>query len=102
MVRGAISSDSRAETPVAVDVDVFALANAWELCGLSENEANSETALALVDVGAASTSINVVCNGETCFSREIGIGGADMTQATARRLGIDANEVRTSKPKLGT
>lgn len=84
-------------SPVAVDVDVFALANAWELCGLTENEAGSETALALVDVGAGSTSINVVCNGETCFSREIGIGGADMTQATARRLGVDANEAERMK-----
>ena len=85
--------------PVAVDVDVFALANAWELCGLAVEgmETSEENALALVDIGASCTSINVICNGETCFSREIGIGGADMTQATARRLGVEAFEAEAIK-----
>ena len=85
--------------PVAVDVDVFALANAWELCGLEEAEIaeDSARAIALVDIGATCTSINVLCGGETCFSREIGIGGADMTQATARRLGVDLGEAETIK-----
>ena len=77
--------------PVAVDVDAFALANAWELCGLAEaSEAESERVIALVDVGASLTQINVLVGDETCFSREIGIGGADMTQAIARRLGVEA------------
>ena len=86
-------------TPVAVDVDVFALANAWELCGLSETDfADTESsAIALADVGASCTSINVLCDGETCFSREIGIGGQDMTQATARRLGVDLAEAEMIK-----
>jgi len=86
-------------TPMAVDVDVFALANAWELCGLSEvaGEGGQERAIALVDVGASVTSINVLCGGETCFSREIGIGGQDMSQAIARRLGLENTEAETLK-----
>lgn len=87
-------------SPVAVDVDVFALANAWELCGLEDAagaEGEAEHAIALVDVGATRTSINVICDGETCFSREIGIGGADMTQAAARRLGVEAVEAEAIK-----
>jgi len=84
--------------PLAVDVDVFALANAWELCGLSDVATEGETrAIALVDVGASTTSINVLCGGETCFSREIGIGGQDMTQATARRLGVENTEAEAIK-----
>ncbi len=86
-------------SPVAVDVDVFALANAWELCGLDggEMEESEGRAIALVDVGATGTSINVLCDNETCFSREIGIGGADMTQATARRLGVENYEAEEIK-----
>jgi type IV pilus assembly protein PilM len=86
-------------TPAAVDVDVFALANAWELCGLSEvaGDPQQERAIALVDVGATVTSINVLCGGETCFSREIGIGGSDMTQAIARRLGVENTEAEAIK-----
>lgn len=85
--------------PVAVDVDVFALANAWELCGLAEASFDEEedSAIALVDVGASLTSINVLCGGETCFSREISIGGADMTQAAARRLGVENFEAEAIK-----
>lgn len=85
--------------PVAVDVDVFALANAWELCGLSEAsfDEDEDGAIALVDVGASLTSINVLCAGETCFSREISIGGADMTQAAARRLGVENFEAEAIK-----
>jgi type IV pilus assembly protein PilM len=91
---------SRGLSPMAIDVDVFALANAWELCGLSEaeiDETDAERAIALVDVGASGTSINVLCGGETCFSREIGIGGRDMTQAAARRLGLDPAEAEEVK-----
>ena len=87
-------------SPLAVDVDVFALANAWELCGLDEPAVEEETVehtVALVDVGASRTSINVICNHETCFSREIGIGGGDMTQAAARRLGVEAIEAEAIK-----
>jgi type IV pilus assembly protein PilM len=83
--------------PLAVDVDVFALANAWELCGLSEVAGDENRAIALVDVGASATSINVLCGGETCFSREIAIGGQDMTQATARRLGVENSEAEAIK-----
>ena len=91
--------------PSAIDVDVFALANAWELCGLPSEELTEDGAregveergIALVDIGASRTSINVLCGGETCFSREIGMGGHDMTQAVARRLGVEVFEAEAIK-----
>lgn len=90
---------SQGLTPVAVDVDLFALANAWALCGLPAEEMaeGEEQAIALVDIGATRTSINVLCGGETCFSREINMGGADMTQAVARRLGLEVFEAEAIK-----
>lgn len=95
-------------TPTAIDIDAFALANAWELCGLPDEEidgaadageaaSKEERGIALVDVGASRTSINVLRGGETCFSREIGIGGQDMTQAVARRLGMEVFEAEAIK-----
>jgi type IV pilus assembly protein PilM len=96
--------------PLAIDVDAFALANAWELCGLPEDDLataplpeggvaapKDEKAIALVDIGASRTSINVLSGGETCFSREIGIGGHDMTQAVARKLGLEVFEAEAIK-----
>ena len=95
-------------SPQAIDVDAFALANAWELCGLPDEDLDAaldeeggkrteERGLALVDVGASRTSINVLSGGETCFSREIGIGGHDMTQAVARRMGVEVFEAEAIK-----
>ncbi len=87
-------------TPVAVDLDLFALANAWELCGIPDEEiegGEGQRASALVDVGASRTAINVLRGGQSCFSREINIGGADMTQAVARRLGVEGFEAEAIK-----
>ncbi len=89
---------SQGLTPAAVDVDLFALANAWELCGLPDvGDETDEQAMALVDVGSERTSITVLCGVETCFSREINIGGEDMTQAIARRMGVELYEAEAIK-----
>jgi type IV pilus assembly protein PilM len=83
---------------VAIDVDLFALANAWELCGVCPGESEEESrGIALVDVGSTRTSINVLFGGETCFGREINIGGSDMTQAVARRLSVETFEAEAIK-----
>ncbi|MGD2017889.1 MAG: type IV pilus assembly protein PilM [Planctomycetota bacterium] len=86
--------------PIAIDLDLFALANAWELCVMpaSDQPEGGETrATALVDVGSRVTSINVMRGGTSCFSREIPIGGANMTQAVARRLGLEGFEAEAVK-----
>lgn len=94
----------RGLSPIAVDIDVFALANAYEASGLAltdEDEDAVTLTTALVDIGSSRTSINVLSGGETCFSREIGIGGSDMTQAIARRLGIEVFEAEGLKRDPG-
>jgi type IV pilus assembly protein PilM len=92
----------RGLSPVAVDVDVFALANAWEMSGAIELEdGEAAQTIALVDIGSSRTSINVLTEGETRFSREIGIGGSDMSQAVARRLGIESIEAEALKRDPG-
>ncbi|MDF1797576.1 MAG: pilus assembly protein PilM [Planctomycetota bacterium] len=57
----------------------------------------SGSAVAIADVGATRTQISVVIGGESCFSREIGVGGVDMTQAIARRLGVEQEEAEQIK-----
>ena len=147
--------------PIAVDVEVFALANAFELCNGelaaaemgADDEAEAEAAepqpapnpyatdpygaddedelddpygsppddhdidpytgagyqdpstpppitgatVAIADIGATRTQITVIVGGETCFSREIAVGGTDMTQAIARRLGVENEEAEELK-----
>ena len=86
--------------PIAIDLDLFAIANAWELCVMPVSEAadgRQNRATALVDVGSRVTSINVMRGGVSCFSREIPIGGANMTQAVARRLSLEGFEAEAVK-----
>jgi type IV pilus assembly protein PilM len=86
--------------PIAIDLDLFAISNAWEMCILPDLENIDPTdtrATALVDVGAQATSINVMRAGASCFSREIPIGGSNMTQAVARRLGVEGFEAEAIK-----
>lgn len=82
--------------PVAIDLDLFALANAYEFSRHALGICDAR-AIALVDIGSGRTAINVMSNGETCFSREVQLGGADMTAAIARRLGIEACEAEALK-----
>ena len=76
--------------PVSVGVDGFALGNAWELGDLA-NPGLQEPGrtVALVDIGATKTSINIIRDNITCFAREVPIGGHDLTNAIVRRLGVD-------------
>ena len=76
--------------PVSVGVDGFALGNAWELGDLA-NPGLQEPGrtVALVDIGATKTSINIIRDNITCFAREVPIGGHELTNAIVRRLGVD-------------
>jgi len=82
--------------PEAIDHDLLALANAFELCTPVDAEAEVG-AVALVDVGAARTAIHVVSGLRSRFSREIPMGGADMTLALQRRFDLDTAAAEAKK-----
>ena len=79
--------------PVAVDVDGFALGSAFELYATSGATAGELAGVkALVDVGASKTSVNILEDGNSSFSREIYLAGKDFTDAVSRRLGVEQQE----------
>jgi len=84
------------ETAV-VDVDGFALQNAFEF---SHPELLDQT-VALVNVGARYTTINICKGGESLFTGDISMGGKLFTDAIAEVLSIPANEAEEIKKKLG-
>ncbi len=88
--------------PVCVGVDGFALGNAWEL-GDMVNPGIQEPGrtVALVDVGATKASINILRDNLTCFAREVPIGGQDLTNAIARRLGVEPTQAEDLKREPG-
>ena len=85
--------------PAVIDVDAFALGNAWSLVA-AEGE-GARTVLGLVDVGATKTNINVLMGDTSLFTREIPMGGRDFTEAIARTLGVTYDEAEELKRNPG-
>lgn len=80
--------------PVLVDVDVFALQNAFEVnYGLG-----SETT-ALVNIGASVMNINVIADQVSIFWRDVAFGGNQYTEAIQRELNLPREDAE--RVKLG-
>jgi type IV pilus assembly protein PilM len=84
--------------PAIVDVDSFALGNAYELAGASNPDAVRPGKLvALVDIGATKTNINIMSDNVSYFTREFYKGGDDITDAMSKKLGIEMKDAEHLK-----
>ena len=88
--------------PAVIDVDVFALANAFEFSRRIAGEWDPEgKVIALVDIGGKKTCINIMRGSESCFTREIYMGGNDFTSYIAKKMGIETFEAEQMKRNPG-
>ena len=78
--------------PVLVDVDVFAVQNAFE----SNYSSRGET-VALVNVGASVMNINVLHDGNSVFWRDVAFGGNLYTEAIQREFNLPREEAERLK-----
>ncbi len=79
--------------PVICDIDAFAIQNFFETTrGLDPSQT-----FALVNVGATLTSLNVVSNGVSSFSREIANGGNAVSEEIQRTLSIPFEQAEAYK-----
>jgi type IV pilus assembly protein PilM len=84
--------------PAIVDVDSFALGNAFELRSMVKGEIlNPKKAVALVDIGASKTNINIMVGPNSLFTREIYLAGNDFTEAVSKKLNMDAAQAELMK-----
>ena len=77
--------------PEVIDVDAFALGNAFALGGPTYEMAAGKV-VALVDIGASKTVVDIVRGAESYFTREVYVGGNDITNAISKRFGIESFE----------
>jgi len=71
-------------TAVVVDVDAFALQNAFEVnYGL-----NPRDVVVLLNAGASAININILASGQPVFTRDISMGGQAYTEALQRELDL--------------
>ncbi len=78
----------------AVDVDAFALINSFLL---SETALPAEMPVAILDIGDSSTRINILKNGIPLFTREVVVGGNDITKLLTRRIGVEPEKAEALK-----
>ncbi|PYQ97048.1 MAG: pilus assembly protein PilM [Acidobacteria bacterium] len=95
---GVISQAGR--VPVIVDVDAFALQNAYEVnYGL-----DPEAVVVLLNAGASAININILTGDQSLFTRDVSIGGNAYTEAVQKELNLpfdSAEQMKRGQPVDG-
>ena len=73
--------------PVVVEVDAFSLQNVFE----ANYDPEPQQVIALVDIGAAVTSITLLQGSNPSFWRDINMGGNQYTDAVQKELNLNAD-----------
>jgi type IV pilus assembly protein PilM len=92
---GVISQAGR--VAVVVDVDAFALQNAYEL----NYGAEAGAVIVLLNAGASAININIMSGDQSLFTRDISIGGNAYTEAVQKELNLpfeSAEQVKKGQP----
>jgi len=79
--------------PMVMDVDCFALENAFEINYGFESEEN----VALINMGASAMNINILKGGESVFTRDIQVGGNMFNEEIQKRLGLSSEDAEAVK-----
>jgi type IV pilus assembly protein PilM len=75
--------------PVVVDVAAFAVQNGFEAAYGAPHDV-----VALVNVGASLSTINIVSGGTSQFTRDVTTGGNSFTDDIKRQLGVSGEELK--------
>jgi len=83
--------------PAIIDLDVFAMVNAFELgAGLNAME---QEAIAVIDLGDSFTHLNILQDGLTAYTRDIPFGGSLCTNKLMSKFDLPYKEI--AKLKFG-
>ena len=89
------------KTPALVDVDAFALQNAYE----ANYPVEPGRVVALVNIGASVTNVNILSGSSTIFWRDISFGGNQYTDAIQKQLSLSfdqAEALKKGEPQAGS
>jgi type IV pilus assembly protein PilM len=87
--------------PETVDVDVFALFNAYELLGPGPKPEAEKSATALIDIGASKSNIAIMQGSRLLFTREVYLAGNEITDAIVRTFNEPVEDVERIKSAPG-
>jgi len=84
-----------------VDVEAFAMENAFTLLADQLPEALESQTIAIADIGATMATLNVLHDCRTVYTREQGFGGKQLTEEIQRRYGLSYEEAGLAKKHGG-
>jgi type IV pilus assembly protein PilM len=87
-------------TAKVMDVEAFAVENAFALIA-DELPVGRDGVVALVDIGASMTTLNVLRGGRSIYTRENVFGGKQLTDEVMRRYGLSYEEAGLAKRQGG-
>ncbi len=79
--------------PMVVDVDAFALQNAYEF----NYEPAPRSTVALLDIGASTMTINIVMGNDFLFTRDVGVGGRQYTDFIQKEFNFNFGQAQSLK-----
>lgn len=88
-------------TAKVVDVEAYALERAFALVEPRLAGEHGELTVAVVDVGATMTTLSVLHNGKTIYTREQLFGGKQLTEEIQRRYGLSFEDAGLAKKQGG-
>lgn len=86
--------------PKVIDVEAYNLERAFDLIAKSQNFDPTEV-VAIVDIGATMTTLSVLVDGKTIYTREQLFGGKQLTEEIQRRYGMTEQEAGFAKKAGG-
>ncbi len=87
-------------TPKIMDVEAYAMERAFSLLQ-GQLDLDEDSTVAIVDIGATMTTLSVLNNGQTIYTREQLFGGKQLTDEIMRRYGLPLEEAGLAKKQGG-
>jgi type IV pilus assembly protein PilM len=87
-------------TPRIMDVEAYAMERAFSLLQ-GQLDLEEDSTVAIVDIGATMTTLSVLSNGQTIYTREQLFGGKQLTDEIMRRYGLPLEEAGLAKKQGG-
>ena len=88
-------------TTKVVDVEAYAVERAFSLINKQIDESAEEQTVAIVDIGSTMTTLSVLADNATIYTREQLFGGRQLTEEIQRRYGLSTEEAGLAKKQGG-
>jgi type IV pilus assembly protein PilM len=88
-------------TARVVDIEAYAIERSFSLIEAQEGGSGEEQTVAIVDLGSTMTTLSVLADSKTIYTREQLFGGRQLTEEIQRRYGLSVEEAGLAKKQGG-